>query len=596
MLKSTSSNQTIKFRLLCKQLNDLNLIYQNGSSKRTTTTRITPRGLQPRKMEIHKIIYWHKSKMFPPNWKTDHHIFYPSLKELLLKKHLQENNLDNYVNLGVDYVKKELKKKPLKRKELKLKKLESKQDLLDLVDLKSSDIKFNYDQYNQQSLRSDEGLRETIGLAQHYELFRDIFLTERLPAKPLKKVDYYDLYPRPEYIEDSEVEKYYPGSIRFNMNERNDYRYFNPVVPVYSEFVNSQDEITTSFRGNLIEPDYSLNKPNIVLDTSYFTNKEPTKLYEELVVDGKAILTDQTDQAYYTVALLNLDNIFLDQKPTCHYMVSNIKGNEQEECIKYLPAYGVKGLGYHRYVFLAFRHDEKLKIDQIDDFDLKKRSFNAYDFIKQNESINLKPVGLNWFQSRWNEGCKEFFHNVLKTRMPVYEYIQNKEIKNKQVKIPAPASFNNYLDRYRDPKEIEKEVLLERLSTLNPFDYETALEERELPPNIYKIPQDTPSWIKGQIWKRRNQFGRFRGLRPPSALKPLNNNEDLDCPKWPHPDKVDLPMRYPFIFKQVKPLKDSKWAVPPEQRPSLVEDPYYDVPNQNKEEGDKIYNDFKNNK
>lgn len=527
MFKSSPTNHPIKLRLLCNQLNDLNLIYQNGSSKRTTTTRITPRGLQPRKMEIHKLIYWHRSKMFPPNWKNDHHIFYPSLKEVLLKKHLEENNLDNYINLGVDYVKKAVKKENLRRRDLKLKKLQSKQDLLDLVDVKLDNIKFDYDQYNQRWLRSEDGLKETIRLAQHYELFRDVFQTNRPTVKPLKKVDFDDQYPRPEQIYDSDLEKYYPGSIKFNMNERNDYHYFNPVVAVYSEFVNKQDELSPVFRGNLIEPAYASEKPNIVLDTSYFTDQNPDKLYEQLVDDGKVVLTDQQDQQYYTVVLLNLDNVFLDQKPICHYLVSNIKGGEQEESVKYLPVYGVKGLGYHRHAFVVFRHDKKLNLDRVDDFDLNKRSFNALEFIKQHESANVKPVGLNWFQTRWDDTCKDIFHNVLKTRMPVYEYIQNKEIKNKQVKIPAPASFNNYLDRYRDPKEIKKEILLERLSTLNPFDCESAIKDPELPPNIHKIPWETPSWIKSSLWKKKNRFGRYRDLRAPSALRAHNNNEDL---------------------------------------------------------------------
>ena len=526
MFKQT--NHKNKIKLLCSQLNDLNLIYQN-EAKRTTTTRITPRGLRPRRMEAFKIIYWHKSRSFPPNWRNDHHVFYPSLKEVLLKKRLQEFNKINYINLGVDYVKREVKKEPIKRGELKLKKLETKEDLINLISLKSKEVEFDYEKYNQEWLRSEDGLKETMKLAEHYELFRDLFLFERSKAKPIKKVDFHDLFPRPEQIYDKDVAKYFPGSIRFEMNERDNYYYFNPIVNVYAEFVEGkQEELSQVFRGNLIEPTYAFNKPNIVLDTSYFTNKNSDKLYEELVDLNQVKLTNQeADRHYYTVALINLDNNFMNQQPICHYLVSNINGNEQEECISYLPVYGVKGLGYHRYAFLAFRHEEKLKIDKIDDFDLSKRAFNAFDFIKANESAKLKPVGLNWFQTRWDESCKDLFHNVLKTRMPVYEYIQNKEIKNKQAKNPAPASFNNYLDRFRDPKEIEKEVLLERLQAINPFDCENAIKDPELPLNIHKISRDTPSWIKSTMWKRNNRFGKFRGLRASSAIRPHNNNDDL---------------------------------------------------------------------
>lgn len=52
-------------------------------------------------------------------------------------------------------------------------------------------------------------------------------------------------------------------------------------------------------------------------------------------------------------------------------------------------------------------------------------------------------------------------------------------------------------------------------------------------------------------------------------------------------------MRYPFEYRNVKPLKDSKWAIPPEQRATLIEDLHYDVPTRIKEVGDHIYEEFK---
>lgn len=54
-----------------------------------------------------------------------------------------------------------------------------------------------------------------------------------------------------------------------------------------------------------------------------------------------------------------------------------------------------------------------------------------------------------------------------------------------------------------------------------------------------------------------------------------------------------LPMRYPFEYRQVKPLRETKWNVPPEARPTLVDDEYYNVPQRIKDEADKIYKDFK---
>lgn len=123
------------------------------------------------------------------------------------------------------------------------------------------------------------------------------------------------------------------------------------------------------------------------------------------------------------------------------------------------------------------------------------------------------------------------------------------------------TSSNSYLDRYRDKKELNKYALLERLKTVDPFDYKKQFEIDPLP-NAYGIPKDKPSWMWSSIWKKRNRYGNWRPMRPASALIAHNNNADLDSPKWPLPTRIEIAQRYPDSTRRPKPLRETKWGIP----------------------------------
>jgi hypothetical protein len=128
-----------------------------------------------------------------------------------------------------------------------------------------------------------------------------------------------------------------------------------------------------------------------------------------------------------------------------------------------------------------------------------------------------------------------------------------------------------YLDSFRDPKEIAKSVLLERLSAINPFDYKNMFDISPLPTQIHRIPKETPDWLKGEIRRRRDKLGIFRGLRPHSAIIPLDNNADLDNPKWPALSPKVAPLNMPFRYdgkRRPKHLKDTLWVKPPHEHPT----------------------------
>lgn len=125
------------------------------------------------------------------------------------------------------------------------------------------------------------------------------------------------------------------------------------------------------------------------------------------------------------------------------------------------------------------------------------------------------------------------------------------------------------MDLYRDQKEINKQVLIERLKMIHPFEYKNLLKPSKLPATIHQVSRKVPSWYLSTIWKRRNKLGPFRYLRNASAILPLENNFDLDYPIWPHSSKLAKPMRYPFRNTSAVAHKDSKWVIPLKDHPSI---------------------------
>ena len=136
-----------------------------------------------------------------------------------------------------------------------------------------------------------------------------------------------------------------------------------------------------------------------------------------------------------------------------------------------------------------------------------------------------------------------------------------------------------YLDKFRGTKELNKEVLVERLKSINPLEsYDTdkmysGWEGRPKLPHIYRVPKETPDWIKSTLLHKRSFTGRWRGLRPASIMLPYNNNADLDNPKWPRvsPDVMPLnvPNPYPDGKRRPKVVRDSVWKKPLPEHHSL---------------------------
>lgn len=124
-----------------------------------------------------------------------------------------------------------------------------------------------------------------------------------------------------------------------------------------------------------------------------------------------------------------------------------------------------------------------------------------------------------------------------------------------------------------------KSVLLERLGSIHPFESYTVeklyptYEGRPRFPFIHPIDKDTPDWVKGSLRQKLARVGRYRGLRPASALLPNNNNVDLDDPKFPRVSPKVLPLNcpnpYPDGKRRPKPLRETLWSKPLPEHHSL---------------------------
>ena len=108
---------------------------------------------------------------------------------------------------------------------------------------------------------------------------------------------------------------------------------------------------------------------------------------------------------------------------------------------------------------------------------LAKRTFHTREFYASSPTHDggpLIPVGLAFFQSDYDLSLHKFYHNTLNMQEPKYEYhflppyvrpwndLYQDHFANKK-------GFNHHLDKFRDPKEIQEEILKKRLKSLDPF-------------------------------------------------------------------------------------------------------------------------------
>ena len=163
---------------------------------------------------------------------------------------------------------------------------------------------------------------------------------------------------------------------------------------------------------------------------------------------------------------------------------------------------------------------------------LTKRTFNTrkfYDKYASDEHELIIPIGMAFFQSDYDSTLHKVFHDILNMEEPKYEYnflpqyvrpwndLHKDHFANQM-------GFNHFLDKYRDPKEIQEEVLKKRLTTLDPFKGDLD-REIKYPNAHYPHPDQReakakpierfkmgPTWRLREIERERLRTGLYKDL------------------------------------------------------------------------------------
>ncbi|KAL5021865.1 hypothetical protein ScPMuIL_001020 [Solemya velum] len=198
-----------------------------------------------------------------------------------------------------------------------------------------------------------------------------------------------------------------------------------------------------------------------------------------------------------------------------HWLVSNIPECSVEKgdvLCDYMQPFPVKRTGFSRYVFVLFKQKGKIDLGEekrpADCTSLEERNFKTLEFYRKHQD-DLTPSGLSFFQSEWEESVTEFFWTKLDMKEPEYEFMHPPPYHPEQRKYPHKNPFNLYLDRYRDTKDINEEVLREKLKNTHPFREPTTLPKY---PNIYNIPPTVPTWLKQKIHNMRLRRHQWKDL------------------------------------------------------------------------------------
>lgn len=276
------------------------------------------------------------------------------------------------------------------------------------------------------------------------------------------------------------------------------YAYFVPRVQMNIEFKINDNESMPIFHGNRIKPNQATKAPDISFDPKFS-------------IDGKST----KDSSLWTLILTNPDgHLTKENSEYVHWMIGNIPNGDiskGELIAPYLQPIPPKGTGYHRYIFVLYKQDKKIdlkdyKIEK--EFDLEMRTFSTFEFYKKHQDF-ITPAGLSFFQADWDESLKEFYHEKLNLKQPIYEYDFPENILKEQVHYPIKQPFNLYLDRYMDPKDVNQRFLVEKLSKTHPF---KGPEKSLKFPNAHDM-RHLPSWLQTEIRKKNLGWGRINELK-----------------------------------------------------------------------------------
>jgi large subunit ribosomal protein L38 len=277
------------------------------------------------------------------------------------------------------------------------------------------------------------------------------------------------------------------------------YAFFTPRVPLDIKYKITGDSFSPVYHGNYLKPSEAKEAPTVSFDPNFsFDGREPKS----------------KENSLWTLVMTNPDGHFnQEDSEYVHWMVANIPNNDigkGETIVPYLQPFPPKGTGFHRHIFILYKQDQKIDLNQyrVDDSkDLDKRTFKTLDFYRNLQDV-ITPAGLAFFQSDWDKSLTDFYHNVLDRKEPIYEYDFPKPYIKDQKFFPLKQPFNLYMDKYRDPKQVHKEYLEKKLAKTHPFD---GPGKPLRFPNAHPI-KGVPSWLKTEIKKDRLRWGRINDV------------------------------------------------------------------------------------
>lgn len=287
--------------------------------------------------------------------------------------------------------------------------------------------------------------------------------------------------------------------------------YFHPCLMLDIAYRGEDDLTTPVYRGNIVKPSEALAAPEVSWASS--------------------------DDSLWCLVMTGLDTHFHEEgSEYIHWMVGNIRGGDiskGDEVVSYLPPFPPFGTGYHRHAFVMYRQEHVIDLEafrlKAGPTQLQERTFSSFDFYSKLQD-EVTPAGLAFFQSDYDSSLRNFFHNVLEMKEPRYEYEFPEPFIKSWYNFYGPntkaTGFDEFLDRHRDPKEIEMEVLETKLKHTHPFEgntnayikypgaHENELEETFAPPPGGKKlnPQQSnkiPQWRRNKIQRQRLKEGYF---------------------------------------------------------------------------------------
>ena len=290
-----------------------------------------------------------------------------------------------------------------------------------------------------------------------------------------------------------------------------DHGYFRPCTMLDIQYQHG-DMIVPVHRGNVVKPGEAAQTPHVRFDSG--------------------------DTGLWCLVMSGLDtHLGTEGQEYLHWMVGNIKGADMasgDTLCRYLQPFPPYGTGYHRFAFVLYRQEQEIDFscesrDETSGVSLDQRTFKTLDFYSKFQD-QLTPAGLAFFQSDYETSLRDFFHNTLDMKEPRYEY----EFPDWYIKPWSEFfhgnlkdGFDEFLDRHRDPKDIEREVLEVKLAHTNPFTgdmdayikypgiHEEELNDQFAPPigekrfnpkQSFKIAQ----WRRNAIQKQRMKERYFR--------------------------------------------------------------------------------------